>query len=93
MACPSCKASDFDDSKDTLYGTTEDGLFLVQRNACGRDLLEVGMVNYATFFFFIGTLFLLNYYLNAREIRADEDRCVSVLPSFSAFFTLAYLFA
>ena len=76
VACPTCVASDFDetDEEKARFGVSEDGVILVERNACGNELLPVGMVNYATFFLLLLTITLLNLYLNIREVRADEDK-------------------
>ncbi|KAL7559514.1 hypothetical protein ACA910_010325 [Epithemia clementina (nom. ined.)] len=76
VACPTCSESNFDASTEekARFAVTQSGLILVSRNACGNDLLPVGMVNYFTFFLLLITLFLYGTSLNIREIRADEDK-------------------
>eukprot|EP00527_Entomoneis_sp_CCMP2396_P005983 CAMPEP_0198140732 /NCGR_PEP_ID=MMETSP1443-20131203/3854_1 /TAXON_ID=186043 /ORGANISM="Entomoneis sp., Strain CCMP2396" /LENGTH=982 /DNA_ID=CAMNT_0043803251 /DNA_START=336 /DNA_END=3284 /DNA_ORIENTATION=- len=74
--CPNCTSSEFDTNDDTKvkYGVAADGAILVLRNACGDDLLGVGLVNYCTFFLLAICLMLMSAYLTAREIRSDEDK-------------------
>lgn len=72
VVCSDCNPDDPLQS----YGVAENGAVLAQKNDCRGGEMTQGMVNYATFFFLVLVLGTVSYYLNAREIRFDEDKYV-----------------
>lgn len=59
---------------------------LVLRNACNGGQLPQGMLNWATGIFLLLMVSLISLYLHAREVRADEDKCVICAPYDFGFY-------
>ena len=47
------------------------------RNGCDGGQFNQGIVNYAVAFLLAGAMALVSLYLRAREVRFEEDKCVS----------------
>ena len=79
VVCLDCTAKQWNTAEEQeRFGTTEDGTVLVERNDCGfSDILPRGIVNLAGLFFLTVVIFVLGFYLRAREVRFDEDKVTS----------------
>ena len=76
VVCRDCVADDFrlDEEEMTRLGFAADGTTLVKRNDCHGAEMKQGLVNYATAFFLMTAFVLMSLFLNAREVRSDEDK-------------------
>lgn len=71
--CKNCTQEEFKGESLSRFAVAQDGTVLVLRNNCEIGL-DQGIVDWATWFFFLLFIWALSNYLQAREIRFDEDK-------------------
>lgn len=77
VVCTDCTEGDW--SRDlkriaTGFNSDNENTTLVLRNLCGGATAEIGFTSFATIIFVMLSLGVFSYYLNAREVRFDEDK-------------------
>ena len=78
VVCRDCVVDDYELEARSRIGVAQDDSVLVQHNDCnGADMVQ-GTVNFATFFFLLGSMAFMSIYLGIREVRSDEDKYVLI---------------
>lgn len=78
VVCPTCTVDQWDTEElRDRFAVTQGNITLVKHNVCPGGEVSEGVVNLVVLIFLVGVIWLMSLYLDAREVRFDEDKVTS----------------
>jgi hypothetical protein len=78
VVCTDCSLDQWNNKEEAdRFAVASDGTVLVLRNLCPGGEIPQGVVSLTVLVVLVVVLFLLSFYLGAREVRFDEDKVTS----------------